>query len=50
MPGRQYAAGRYEVLVPTGTHPGGTGPLQCSPRIRTKIPSPSARTLGSQKS
>ena len=50
MPGKQHAAGRYEVLVPTGTHRGGTGPLQCSPHIGSGIPTPSARTLGSQKS
>lgn len=31
MPRRQHAAGRYEVLVPSGTHRCGTGLLQCSP-------------------
>ena len=50
MPGTQHAAGRYEVLAPTWTHPGGKGPLHGSPRTCTGIPTPSARKLGIQKS
>ena len=40
-------AGRYEVLAPTGTHPGGRDPLQCAPRICTGNPTPSVRALRS---
>ena len=39
-----------DLLAPTCTHPGGKGPLQCSPRICTGIQTASVRTLSSRKS